>query len=297
MKNVSSLDASQQQQLQEIGTYLHDVREAQERTLEDIATHTFIPLRLLRAIESGETQVLPEPVFVKGFIRRYADELGLDGLAIADAFSIHAPMVPPTIQDPELVNLSNERPALIPNIQIPTLPDPPQVKPVYGVIGLVAIACLGGLYWMLTSGPSFTASESNSSNTETADTSSSLDETASEISPLDATSPDSSSPTADSGNLAPSTPETAIAPDMAGQPVNVEVTLTEESWLSVTVDGDVEFEGILPSGEQQEWSAQDEITIVAGNAGAVRVAQNGGNQQPMGDPGQVEEMVVTSSNP
>lgn len=91
---MGTLDAVQQEQLSAIGTYLSQIRQEQERSLEDIAAKTYIPLRLLKAIESGQGQPLPEPVFVQGFIRRYADALGLDGMDLSQRFPVHVTPLP-----------------------------------------------------------------------------------------------------------------------------------------------------------------------------------------------------------
>ncbi|MEB3293169.1 MAG: helix-turn-helix domain-containing protein [Synechococcales bacterium] len=80
------MDAIAAEKLKEITQTLIQARQAQGMSLEEIATKTYIPLRILKAMEEGETYKLPEPVFVQGFIKRYANLVGLDGVAIAQAF-------------------------------------------------------------------------------------------------------------------------------------------------------------------------------------------------------------------
>ncbi|NJR66514.1 MAG: helix-turn-helix domain-containing protein [Leptolyngbyaceae cyanobacterium CRU_2_3] len=89
---MEKLDSAQLDQLKEIGAYLRQVRQEQAKSLEEIATKTCIRLPLLRAIELGQEQVLPEPVFVQGFIRRYADVLGLDGTGLSRTFPVPSPL-------------------------------------------------------------------------------------------------------------------------------------------------------------------------------------------------------------
>lgn len=93
---MGSLDAVQKEQLKAIGTYLNQVRQEQDLSLEAIAEKTYIPLRLLKAIETAQEQPLPEPVFVQGFIRRYADALGLDGVDLSQKFPVHVTPLPIT---------------------------------------------------------------------------------------------------------------------------------------------------------------------------------------------------------
>jgi cytoskeletal protein RodZ len=102
---VGNLDTAQLEQLKAIGAYLREIRQEQSRSLEEIATKTYIPLRLLRALESGQEQPLPEPVFVQGFIRRYGDILGLDGLELAQQFPVQAA---PLSQEPVLQAMGDD---------------------------------------------------------------------------------------------------------------------------------------------------------------------------------------------
>lgn len=85
-RDVSQLQQEQVERLIQIGAYLHHVREESALTLEEVAARTMIQPRLLRAVEEGKLYQLPEPVYVQGFIRRYAEALGLDGIEFAEAF-------------------------------------------------------------------------------------------------------------------------------------------------------------------------------------------------------------------
>jgi cytoskeleton protein RodZ len=59
------------------GTWLRRQREAREISLREIAERTKISLRYLEAMESDRFEVLPAPVFAKGFLREYARYVGL----------------------------------------------------------------------------------------------------------------------------------------------------------------------------------------------------------------------------
>jgi cytoskeletal protein RodZ len=69
--------------LEQIGTKLRQLRGQQQLSIEDIAARTRIQPRLIQAIEQGHIEMLPEPVYVKGMVKRYGDSLGLDGTAIS----------------------------------------------------------------------------------------------------------------------------------------------------------------------------------------------------------------------
>lgn len=72
--------------LEEMGSHLRQLREQKSLSLEHMAKMTGIKLRQLRAIEEGKLDRLPEPVYIKYFIQRYADALGLDGQEFASSF-------------------------------------------------------------------------------------------------------------------------------------------------------------------------------------------------------------------
>lgn len=83
---MNQLNLAQVEQLKEIGAYLRQLRQEQSISTEEVAAKTFIPSRLLKALEEGASDQLPEPIFIQGFIRRYADALDQDGDALAKTF-------------------------------------------------------------------------------------------------------------------------------------------------------------------------------------------------------------------
>jgi cytoskeleton protein RodZ len=84
------------EQLKRISEQLKTAREQAGIELAQVASQTFIPLRLLKAMDEGKFERLPEPVFVQGFIRRYGDAVGLDGRQMAKDFIVD----PPTLKKP-----------------------------------------------------------------------------------------------------------------------------------------------------------------------------------------------------
>jgi cytoskeletal protein RodZ len=62
-----------------IGARLKAAREERGFSLDDIATKTRIPLRHLQAIENGDWEALPAITYSVGFVRSYANVVGLNG--------------------------------------------------------------------------------------------------------------------------------------------------------------------------------------------------------------------------
>ncbi len=105
---------------EQIGGTLRQWREYYQLSIDDVATRTQIQPRLIQAIEEGNISMLPELVYVKGMVKRYADNLGLDGAEI----SRHVPAWEPAATKFSAIPRST--------IGFNTAP---QVKPVHVYIG------------------------------------------------------------------------------------------------------------------------------------------------------------------
>lgn len=86
--------SAQKEQLKAIATRLSQERQKKSMSLEEIAAKTYIPQRLLIALEDANLDRLPEPVFIQGFIRRFADAIGLDGIALSKEFTVDLSPLP-----------------------------------------------------------------------------------------------------------------------------------------------------------------------------------------------------------
>lgn len=100
------------------GARLKDAREAQGKSLSDMAKVTRIGMRQLEGIEQDVYDRIPAPIYVKGFVRNYAQALGLDSaplieqveriLAGGDAAEEAAPRQTPGVPQP----MQEETPSL-----------------------------------------------------------------------------------------------------------------------------------------------------------------------------------------
>lgn len=78
---VNITTSKQAEKLAEIGAQFKRVREDKELSIPHLTATTLISERYLRAIEDGEMESLPEPVYVRGFIRKYGNALGVGDLS------------------------------------------------------------------------------------------------------------------------------------------------------------------------------------------------------------------------
>ncbi|MBF1990418.1 helix-turn-helix domain-containing protein [Fischerella thermalis] len=85
---TTSLDQQRREKLAAMGAQLRSSRQEKGLSLDEMVVLTRIPRRLLQAIEEGNLAELPEPVYIQGLIRRFADALGSNGAEFASSFPI-----------------------------------------------------------------------------------------------------------------------------------------------------------------------------------------------------------------
>ncbi|HEY9617072.1 MAG TPA: RodZ domain-containing protein [Microcoleaceae cyanobacterium] len=359
---MKELDSVQVAQLKRIAEQLLEARQQKSITLDAVATATYIPQRLLQALESEQFERLPEPVYVQGFIRRYADYLGLDGKALSQTFELNpiaaspslveppAPPVvasfsapvhteptrrtpntpaanfpaservsePPTLPKPSTPNIvepatpplksvredatSVPAPAASVAQPVPSRPEvtrsiQPSPTPMMATTSqrlpegnasstttsskrpVLPLALAGGAIALLVIGTIAILNQPKSTDRSTA-SNSAVSDPATNVAP---------SPVPSTGTSTASSP----APGATNAPVQVAVNLTDRAWLEVVVDGKVEVEDVKEKGFQKTWTAERELYIRSGNAGAVLVSFNQAEAKPMGKVGQVEEVTYT----
>ncbi|MDZ8105692.1 MAG: helix-turn-helix domain-containing protein [Nostoc sp. DedQUE12a] len=76
--------------LRQIGQQLQKTRQSKGLSLYHIHFSTHIRMELIEALENGNLQELPDDIYLRGFIRRYGDALGLDGVALAAYLPVQA---------------------------------------------------------------------------------------------------------------------------------------------------------------------------------------------------------------
>ena len=85
-KHKIDLEQEQLEKLQELGSYLHETRTQQGISIRTVANRTRIQGRLLQAIEEGNLKALPEPIYIRELIKKFAHTLDLDGIELASSF-------------------------------------------------------------------------------------------------------------------------------------------------------------------------------------------------------------------
>lgn len=252
----SSFSFDRQQKLKDIGVSLNRIRVAKNISLETVAKQTHISKRLLEAIEAGDVTKLPEPIYVRALVNKFARQIGateadldLNPMSESDNTSIS--------------NIPQAKNSYRPNFQLRS----PHLYLLYILLVLVSVKSITALVERPVV----------------------VDRTL----PAPAANPhvESSKPAVQLDR--PETTPQLISQSSNTEAVTVGINLQERCWLKVMVDGKVAFEGTLAKGTQRSWTGDREVTIRAGNAGGVVISFNNQQQKVLGAPGQVEEITYT----
>ncbi|MDQ6677458.1 MAG: DUF4115 domain-containing protein, partial [Acidobacteriota bacterium] len=94
----------------------------------------------------------------------------------------------------------------------------------------------------------------------------------------------------------PSPVPVAVTPVTAKQaPVQVTLTASERSWVSVWVDGKNQFAGEMKANEKRTVSNGTNVKLITANAGALKITLNGKALDPVGPKGQMLVLELTDA--
>lgn len=235
-----------------VGQRLQEERLQQGFSLEQIEEETKIRKYYLQALEEENYRVLPPQVYATGFVKRYAKFLGLDEAEFSSQFKQEV--------------YSNEEETQVTQVNEPLTPINKVVLPwgniMAGIIFLVLAIWIGNyIVGYLSERGAQEAQPQTPGIQQPADQPSEADEEP------DATSPPNENPVA-----------------------LLELKTTQPCWLLVVVDGQAQYSGTLPAGEERVFEGKELIYIKAGNAGGLELTFNGVKQEPLGATGEVKEI-------
>src|SRR5262245_31343265 len=253
------------------GASFKKAREAKGISLDQIAMDTRISTRFLRAIENEEFHLLPGGIFNRGFVRAYAERVGLDpDQAVGDYERLSG------------VRDSAETPAVgngLPNKSNRFL------YPITAGLLVIVIA----IFYIVNREAGQAAQpvaphEASTANVQPAPQA--APETSPTLEPIPSTSPPPPAP-----------PEPEPLPAPKPQALTVDIEAREATWIKVTADGSSVTAGeILQPGMTRKFTAQASIDLSVGNAGGLTVRINDQTAKPLGKSGQVREVTITPNN-
>ena len=83
-----------------LGAALKAIREAQKLTLQQVTDETRVRRAYLEAIETSQLDLLPSRPFTIGYVRAYANALGVDPDAAVERFKIDEPVLDEPLRAP-----------------------------------------------------------------------------------------------------------------------------------------------------------------------------------------------------
>ncbi len=315
-------------ELRAMGACLRAVRLERGHTLEEVAAATRIRQRFLEAFEAGQADPSLTDLQLRGFLRNYAAFLHLDFDAMFSAYERQVreqkrPALPflrrgasPDPPKVPIIPITGNSPVQtppggIPAVLVPPDPDAGAGLPrwwfrVLGGLGILVFVAGAawlafGLAWqdamqgfdeadaptpttvapLAIEGaitPSPTVSSATTQATDTTDE----DATAPPNSPTPANSPSAA------GVIMPPANDTNL--DMTGATtIAIVVTAQQRSWVRVTVDGVVEYEGLMRPGTALQYQGSQSVSLRTANAGGIDVEVNNQNLGPLGARGELYE--------
>lgn len=268
-----------------VGDILRSEREKQRLTIKDVENETSIRALYIEAIEKGDQKALPSEVYVKGFIRNYADFLHLDADALARQYreEIHgieeaAPVVAaiPVSEGGEHGPFSSgsdfrER-----------VQKSHRTQNILVTVGVILIAFIGSIYYFFGDEPAAKQKPNSAASGGM------IRQEPPVVRSSASSSKESVSPAAE-----PSMESATAAAASVNRGVEVSAKFTGRCWIQAVTDGKVVYEGTAEPNQTLSWKGADRIAVTVGNAGAVDIVYNGRSLGRLGKEGDVVEKRFT----
>lgn len=241
---------------------LRAAREEKKWSFMDTEETTKIRVRYIQALEEEDYGILPGTTYVKGYLRTYAKQLGLNSDEIIGLYNDSTmPEAGPVLKSPHMLVKARSlwvRPVIIGSM---------------AVLAMVLVIAIAGLYQ-----PGKKAADSPYSPPALP-----------------------SAPKTDVVTPAPSppvvpNPKNVVAATQDG--LTAQLVFTQPCWIEVRVDGQPPFQGTFTAGTSKEVKGISKIELVSvGNAGGLSVTLNGKALPSLGKAGEVlHNVVLTKDN-
>ncbi len=300
--------------MDEVGNLLREAREAKGLTLAEAHEGTRINTQFLEALENGQYDLLPTQVHIKGYLRNYARFLDLDPEPLLVRHELSQTDQPGGRAVLSSENLDGEQ-------TIPPVEDQPFFDPVnvdlsrsgkrgFGsfqrwiiIIALIiSLALIGNRFIPLLTGNGDGSEALTNSIQDVVDnlTNGADSEVVDEQTPAATPLPVSgavitSTSRNDPVSLPTLTPTRPSLPETM-ETINLRLDITERTWMQVTIDDEIVFEGLARRGDEPYlWEAQDSARLLGGNAIGIFVTVNDVELGKLGGRGDVVDETWTTT--
>jgi cytoskeletal protein RodZ len=261
-----------------IGDDLRNARRSRGVTVERLASVTKISPTVLRALEADDIDSLPGWVFVRGFLKTYAREVGLDPDKTVAAFlAQNAPAEQPGDEE-----AGAKRSVFhIESVREPI--DEPSRD--LGQMLTVAVIVIGAAAYLgLHNGTAPPiASAHPAASTVAKPVAADVPVAADLRAAVDA-------PVATAG-FSPPQPVAAEADSLT-----LDLTATGECWVSATVDAEPRLQRLMNAGEHETIGVRESVTLRVGDPAALQLSINGSPARPLGEAGRPVTIHLTPHN-
>ncbi len=267
----------------EIGRKLRERREMISLTIDEVERHTHLRAALVRSLEEGAFDKLPSSVQTRGMLANYAAFLDLDAdvilLRFADALQAkHREKYFGTPRNKIQTEVATSMPLLRSFIAGDLI---------FGLVMITLILALSiwGIGRVL-----------NSQGQDSVEATAPSIVDVLEGTPVPTPAVDTTfGPVDDAAIATGGFGQSTLQGPTLGANVNVVIDIfaVERTFLRISVDGEVAFEGRIAPRETQVYQAENQIEVLTGNAAALRITYNGRDLGLMGNIGEVVSRVYT----
>ena len=258
----------------DFGASFKKARESKGISLDQIAAGTRISTRFLLAIENEEFQLLPGGIFNRGFVRTYAEKIGIDPeQAIADYERLASVREPAEVQAAPAARGEKKSGRLYP----------------VAIVGLVLLIVV---FYVATKETSNTA---QTAGAPTVASPAVVQPPAQPVGPppqAEPPAPQSAPPV----TISAAAPEPEQAPP-AKETIRLDVKVKDTTWIKVNADGtSVDPGETLEPGMTRHFDAQNSLFLAIGNAAGLDLRINDMPGKDLGKSGRVREINITPDN-
>ena len=276
-----------------IGPILEQARKELGLTLDDVEQATKIRKRYLAGLEREDFGVLPDAVYAQGFLKTYANYLGLDGEELSRQLKNR--------RKPRRERTINYGPPAKSDFELPLLSpgglEGTRKRKISGatvvtvIVALFALAAVIGTLYYVGRG-----AQTSETNGQASLGSAEKDAPNSKQDAPQAKAPGSGAENEGESQAAPGQSgeeeagNDAVGDEPEAPPDTLQVVINVQerpSWLSIQTDGILAYEDIAQPGFSETFEAERELSITTGDAGAVTAEVNGQSVGALGGPGEV----------
>jgi cytoskeleton protein RodZ len=257
------------------GAELREARERHGLSLDQLSQTTKITVKILRSIETNQLEKLPEPVFLRGFLRAYAHEVGLDP---AETVEQYLSQFRPPAETSEMPLTANEARGAPHGPSEHTNDTFAGMKPVPAAQALITILVVAAAFGMIRWAAHVRRSDQVATPAQT--------------------SQPASRDAAVAGHAEVGTSGSSTHAANTTVPAGFRMVIQAQGpcWISATVDGATVMRRLMQPREAQALDVHEEAVLRVGDPGAVAFSINGAHGRSLGRAGEAVTVRVTKQN-